>query len=88
MTKFTDLRGASLAPIHLGSVLEAGGKPSTWFPPEGLVELTCNARGFQMLSDDFLMEKFKFSKKLQKCHISQILSKFGWCLNHAIANVN
>ena len=26
-------------------VLEAGGKPSTWFPPEGLVELTGYAKG-------------------------------------------
>ena len=38
-------------------LLEAGGKPSTWFPPEELVELTGNARGFPMLSDDFLMRK-------------------------------
>ena len=37
-------------------VLEAGGKPSTWFPPEGLVELTCHAKAMQMSSDDFLMK--------------------------------
>ena len=29
-------------------VLEAGGKPSTSFPPEGLVELTGHAKGMQM----------------------------------------
>ena len=49
---------ARAAPV----LLEAGGKPSTWFPPEGLVELTCHARGMQMSSDGFLMEKLKFSK--------------------------
>ena len=37
-TKFTDLRGASLAPIHLGSVWQSCGKPSTKFPHGGLVE--------------------------------------------------
>ena len=36
----------------LRMLLEAGGKPSTRFPPEGLVELTCNARSMRMLSDD------------------------------------
>ena len=29
-----------LARLATVSVLEAGGKPSTWFPPEGLVEPT------------------------------------------------
>ena len=43
---------ARAAPV----LLEAGGKPSTWFPPEGLVELTCHARGMQMSLDDFLMK--------------------------------
>ena len=31
---------AGAAPV----LLEAGGKPSTWFPPEGLVELTSHAK--------------------------------------------
>ena len=60
-TKITDLRGSGLRPIHRGSVLEAGGKPSTWFPPEGLVELTCHAKGMQMSSNKFLMEKINSS---------------------------
>ena len=45
--------------------IEAGGKPSTWFPPEGLVELTCHAKGIQISSNEFLMEKLKFSKNLK-----------------------
>ena len=46
--------------------LEAGGKPSTWFPPEELVELTSHARCMQMLSDEFPMKISKFSKNLKK----------------------
>ena len=65
MTKFTDVRGCLAEPIDRGSVLEAGGKPSTRFPPEGLVELTCHAKGMQMSSNEFLMEKSKFSKNLK-----------------------
>ena len=45
--------------------LEAGGKPSTWFPPERLVELTSHARGMKMLSDEFIIENSKFSKNLK-----------------------
>ena len=48
-----NLRGARVTPIHRGSVLEAGGKPSTRFSPEGLVELTCRARSMGMLSYNF-----------------------------------
>ena len=51
-----------LAGLATVSVLEAGGKPSTWFPPEGLVELTTHARCMQMYSNDFLMKNLKFSK--------------------------
>ena len=69
-------------------VLEAGGKPSTWFPPEGLVELTRKGIDIPIASDDFLPKKLKFLKKSQKCHISQILSKFVGCLNHVFANAN
>ena len=46
----------------LDVTLEAGGKTSTRFPPERLVELTCHARSMRMLSNDFLLEKSKFSK--------------------------
>ena len=59
---FVGVQLAGAAPV----LLEAGGKPSTWFPPEGLVELARHRRGMQMLSDEFLMKKFKFSKKSQK----------------------
>ena len=54
-TKITDLRGAKVTPIHRGSVLEAGGKPSTWFPPGRLAELTGHARSMGMSSDGFFM---------------------------------
>ena len=37
--------------------LEAGGKPSTRFPPEGLVELTSHARSMGMYPDDFFIKK-------------------------------
>ena len=53
MTKFTDVRGCLAEPIDRGSVLEAGGKPSTWFPPEGLVELTGHTRDIPMPSNGF-----------------------------------
>ena len=65
-TKIMNLRGSRLGPIQRGSVLlGAGGKPSTWFPPERLVELTSHARGMQMSSDKFVMKKSKFSKNLK-----------------------
>ena len=64
--------GARPSQLTSGSVLEAGGKPSTRFPPEELVELTYNARGFPMLSDDFLVKKLKFSKN----HKNVIFLKF------------
>ena len=56
------IRGALRTGFTTAPVLEAGGKPSTWFPPEGLVELTCHARGMPMPSNHFLMKKWKFSK--------------------------
>ena len=43
---------ARAAPV----LLEAGGKPSTWFPPEGLVELTPNVKNFRMKSHDFYLK--------------------------------
>ena len=55
---FLGLQLAGAAPV-----LEAGGKPSTWFPPEGLVELPSHVKKVQMSPDDFLF---------QECHISQI----------------
>ena len=36
--KFTNLRGPRLSPTSTAAVFTAGGKPSTWFPPGGLVE--------------------------------------------------
>ena len=41
-------RGALGTGFTYAPVLEAGGKPSTRFPPEGLVELTCNVRSMQI----------------------------------------
>ena len=40
MVEFTAVRWSLLARLAPVSVLEAGGKPSTWFPPGGLVEPT------------------------------------------------
>ena len=37
-SKIIDLRGPPETPKHRGAVFTTGGKPSTWFPPEGLVE--------------------------------------------------
>ena len=64
-TIIMNLRGSKVTPIHRGSVLEAGGKPSTWFPPERLVELTSHARRMPMSSDEFFIKKSKFSKNLK-----------------------
>ena len=49
---------ARAAPV----LLEAGGKPSTWFPPEGLVELTGRSRGMRMSPDYFIIKNLKFRK--------------------------
>ena len=65
MTIAIDLRGSRVRLIHRGSVLEAGGKPSTWFPPGRLVERTGHARGMGMSSNDFFIRKLKFSKNLK-----------------------
>ena len=46
--------------------LDTGGKPSTRFPPEGLVELTCRARSMPLSSYDILLRKSKFSKNHKK----------------------
>ena len=40
MVKSTVVQPPLLARLATVSVLEAGGKPSTWFPPGGLVEPT------------------------------------------------
>ena len=58
-------RGALGTGFTYAPVLEAGGKPSTWFPPERLVELTSHARDMGMLSDIFPMKILKFSKNLK-----------------------
>ena len=58
-------------------VLEAGGKPSTWFPPERLVGLSCHAKGMQISLKKFLMEKLEIFEKSEKYHISQILPETG-----------
>ena len=55
-------RGALGTGLTTAPVLEAGGKPSTWFPPEGLVELTGCARFMRRPSNDFLLKNVKFSK--------------------------
>ena len=82
------MRGPRARPIHRGSVLEAGGKPSTCFPPKRLVELTGNARCMRMPSYDFFHVKSKIFEKSQKSHISQILSKFVGYSNPMFANAN
>ena len=43
MVKTTGVRAPTLARLAMVLVLEAGGKPSTRFPPEGLVELPFDA---------------------------------------------
>ena len=50
---FFSFQLAGAAPV----LLEAGGKPSTRFPPEGLVELTCHAKSMRILSCHFLSQK-------------------------------
>ena len=47
------------------TTLEAGGKLSTWLPPEILVELTSLAGSMGMLSDELLMGNLKFLKNLK-----------------------
>ena len=54
-------------------VLEAGGKPSTRFPPEGLVELPCLLLSILSSSNEIFPEKSKISKKNRK---NQTFSKF------------
>ena len=49
--KTTGVRGPTLARLAMVLVLEAGGKPSTWFPPGRLVELTSHARGIGISSN-------------------------------------
>ena len=58
------LREGRTLPLY-ESLLEAGGKPSTWFPPGGLVELTGRARSMGMSSDEFLMRNSTLSKNLK-----------------------
>ena len=65
MVESTGVRGPTLARLAMVLVLEAGGKPSTWFPPGELVELTGRARSIGMSSDEFLMQNSKFSKNLK-----------------------
>ena len=70
-----NLRGARLRPIHRGSVLEAGGKPSTWFPPERLVELTGNATAIVMSSDEFIIKIQNFRKISKISYFSNFTGK-------------
>ena len=57
------VRGPTLARLATVSVLlEAGGKPSTRFPPEGLVELTYHARKCHFIVF-FFIEKMRNFKK-------------------------
>ena len=74
--KTTGVRGPTLARLAMVSVVEAGGKPSTWFPPQRLVELTSHARRMQISSDDFLMKKLEFSKNLKMSHFSNFSKTF------------
>ena len=60
----------------LYKLLEAGGKPSTKFPPEGLVELTCNSRSTRIASYVFYGKNQKF-RKIIKCHISKFYRKLS-----------
>ena len=65
MGKTTCVRGLTLARLATVSVLEAGGKPSTWFPPEGLVELTRHAKSLRMKFNAFSFKKLEISKILK-----------------------
>ena len=40
--KNTPILRTRYSQIHVAGVLQTGGKPSTWFPPERLVELCFN----------------------------------------------
>ena len=76
MTKFTDLRGASLTPIHIGSVWQACGKPSTKFPHGGLVEcpfflhpfskFPTISLNFQIFTKNKISSKFSSFSKILK----------------------
>ena len=58
-------------------VLEAGGKPSTRFPPEGLAELTCHARSMRMSSYGFLLIKWEISKNHENVTFSRFCRKLS-----------
>ena len=63
------------------SLLEAGGKPSTWFPPEGLVELTGCARFMGRLSNDFLLRNIKFSETSKNIIFLKVYKKLPVTFN-------
>ena len=62
IVKSTAVQPTLLARLATVSVLEAGGKPSTWFPPGGLVEPTSPPQ----LPRDHLKMKFEENGNSQK----------------------
>ena len=51
--------------------LEAGGQPSTWYPPDGLVELPLNHE----INQESLKFNLKKSRQIQKSRIFNISPK-------------
>ena len=63
--------------------LEAGGKPSTWFPPEGLVEPTSPPKGTGIIFDEF--QKRKIRKIVEISTIIEII-KISWVLDISLSS--
>ena len=59
-------RGALGTGFSCAPVLEAGGKPSTRFPLEEILELKVHARSMRMISNKFPHGKSKFLQKILK----------------------
>ena len=86
MVTCTCVRGSTLASLAMVLVLEAGGKPSTWFPPEGLVQLTSHARGMRMSSNHFLITKIEISKDHKNVIILRFYQNFEVTFNISLAD--
>ena len=73
-SKFTDLRGASLSPTSTAAVFTTGGKPSTWFPPGGLVEQSPKQRQHskRLAIDDRAARRSQATKQQQELRTRQV----------------
>ena len=65
MAKSTVVQPPLLVRLATVLVLEAGGKPSTWFPPGGLVEPTAPPQIFKGSFKMTFWKKIKFAKNLE-----------------------